>query len=394
MKALVRNGLARSLSIVCVMGVWFGCTSEEPDYLVLEHAIKLESSTTFAVEGTFAFISLSLEDRRGDQWVPVDHGFTISLNGDEKGEIKRLWLNEAGTYELQAFYDGEVSNTLQIEVRPKVDYEPAIRTVVFHIIHDGEEWGEGANVNPFRLPLYMDYLNRVFNNSGSSTPNTYAANIKFELARQNPTGAELSEPGIHRFERPDTSASVNYEDWMWQTYWDPDYYINIWVGDLKGGPARGTIPSSSCDEDQRLPGISCLNTEAPTGLEGIIMSSNFMVASSYDLLAHEMGHMFGLKHVFLGGCAFDGDHCADTRNYDREKYEEQGSSGLIHPCEGLSFVGHNVMDYGFSGLNTPEELTYDQVRRIRSIVEFGNWRGRKKLDEGTPRDMWVLFNGG
>ena len=96
-------------------------------------------------------------------------------------------------------------------------------------------------------------------------------------------------------------------------------------------------------------------------------------------LAHEIGHLYGLHHVFgeksTGNssaytCDAD-DYCNDTPNYDRNVYMAniETFGYMRQPCTGGAlFRSSNIMDYYFSDLNS---LTNDQRTRIQYVLEHG-----------------------
>ena len=312
--------------------------------------------------------------------------YSILVNGEDRGKLLNFMSEEAGSFNLQATVEGQESAAKTIVVRPALNLETKTFTVIFHIVHDGEPVGTGYNIEASRIDYQMDLLARTFERHNRYTPNSTMPMMKFELATIDPDGNNLSEPGINRLQRPSPEASILFQDWMWDHYWDPEYYINVWVGDTQNGYSWGIYPSMSCDNDEPLAGLGCADLDTPQQLEGIALELDNLWQENW-VFPHEMGHVFGLFHVFEGHeCSHDVDHCADTEQYSRAVYESGADVVTREACSGRTFTSYNIMDY-WRQPNGQRDLSYDQVLRIRQVIEKGNFRGQKSLAEGTPRKM-------
>lgn len=135
-------------------------------------------------------------------------------------------------------------------------------------------------------------------------------NFSFCLATQDPDGQ--STTGIIRKETEvihiAATDNIKSSTTGGSDAWDPNRYINIWIGDTGGlFIGRATFPDGVPAENQ-----------------GIIMDVNYFGGEAdligkapYDLgktLVHEMGHFFGLEHTWgssLADCSID-DGIADT----------------------------------------------------------------------------------
>jgi hypothetical protein len=165
------------------------------------------------------------------------------------------------------------------------------------------------------------------------------------------------------------------------------------VGDTKNGYSWGIYPEFACSSPNIPEGLGCTTETEVHRLEGIALELDNLYTENW-VFPHEMGHVFGLFHIFSGAeCDRDVDFCEDTQQYDRTAYEVAPSQHTRTSCTGQEFVSYNVMDY-WQQLNGVRDLTYDQVQRIRSVVDNGLWRGSKNLSEGSPRDMSAIRNGG
>ena len=335
-------------------------------------------------------IRLSLLDDNGDA---LDGEYDVYINKENLGMINSFNPNEVGRYQVYVKANDKVSETLDVSVRAPISYTQKERLVIFHIVHDGEPIGEGTNIAKEMIDYQMSLLEATFGQSNVLTGNSHYTYIDFELATHDPLGNELNEPGINRLQRPSSQSTILFEDWMWNHYWDPNYYINVWVGETGNGFSWGIYPTIPCNGDLQLDGIDCSNNEIPNhGIEGIALNINNLYPENW-VFPHEMGHYFGLFHVFeLDICDFDVDYCGDTRQYGSLRYLNGATNNQRTSCKGFNYISYNIMDY-WNQPNGSRDLTYDQTERIRYIIDHGKWRGQKQLGDGTPRDMSQLYSG-
>jgi hypothetical protein len=101
-------------------------------------------------------------------------------------------------------------------------------------------------------------------------------------------------------------------------------------------------------------------------------------------LTHEIGHRFGLFHVFQGGCG-DGDFCTDTPAQVSPSYSHEATPGDAssypsrHSCPtqpGLDNI-RNFMDYtDCSSLFTP-------CQGGRMVQSYQNYRANRAIADGV-----------
>ena len=356
--------------------------------------ISLKASNLYTIVGSEIPIKLSISGKLENGITALGFDYTLYVNDKETTILDSFSYDEPGFYEIYAESDGVRSDTLQIEVRRTVQYEPKEFNIIFHIVHDGEEIGEGYNISSDRIDYQMSILKAVFEKQDLSfTTNSTHPAMFFKLANVDPEGNSLPEPGINRVQRPSQDHSILFEDWMWDYYWDPDYYINVWVGNTKNGFSWGIYPDLKCGF--QLVGLGCTDSEEPATIQGIALELSNLWEGSW-VFPHEMGHIFGLFHVFgPDNCSYDPDFVHDTPFYDRDAYifhldpNNSNQHILRKPCnESLSesYTSYNIMDYHYQ----PEEgrdLTYDQVERMRFVVDRGRFRASKDPETATPRAM-------
>lgn len=253
--------------------------------------------------------------------------------------------------------------------------------VVFHIIHSGEAEGAGTNISQALIQQQILQLNKDFANL-SNSPYGVAANseIQFALAQRDPMGNTLAQPGIDRMAYaskgftapPYTVGASGAGDYLSSvikpaTYWDPSRYINIWVLRMEDGilgiatfPAGSGLPDMVYSESNQTAGIAV----GPETIGSIFLPSSCSSYTKGKTLTHEMGHFFGLRHIW-GDANCGNDYCGDT------PVHQQDNAGVpSHPkansCGTADEMFENYMDYSDDViLNT---FTADQVARMQAVL--------------------------
>ena len=197
--------------------------------------------------------------------------------------------------------------------------------VVVHIVHNGEAIGTGLNISDAQIQSQLVVLNNDFNRLNADQTNTPAVfqsvagsfDIQFVLAKQDPNG--IATNGIVRVKGSQTSWNPDIEGFLLksQSYWPAESYVNIWVSSLTQFIGLAQLPVSS------EPGLENSPNERLTdGMVvnyrhfGSIDAGNFDLSTRYNrgrTLTHEMGHFFGLRHVWgdVSSCSST-DYVNDT----------------------------------------------------------------------------------
>ncbi len=254
--------------------------------------------------------------------------------------------------------------------------------IIVHIIHDGEEIGEGDNLSAALVQAQINQLNYDFRKiEGTSGYNDDPVGadtfIEFAPALVDEEGNLLAEPGINRINRNDMGWTAPPYDGIGSTYiddvikadsyWNPDLYFNFWVMDLSGGLlGYAQFPSSS--------GLDGLNTNGGLAeTDGVVVLASSVGGDdlpnpdggSFDLgrtATHEVGHWLGLRHIWGdGGCGVD-DFCEDTPESDASN----GGCPTGHESCGTVDMIENYMDYTDDACMNI--FTLDQKARMDAVL--------------------------
>lgn len=252
--------------------------------------------------------------------------------------------------------------------------------VVVHVVHNGEEVGNGANISEEQVQSQIEVLNEDFRRqegtNGFSTQGV-DTQIEFYLATTDPDGNVLSEPGIHRFNGgipiwPTGFASTVDQILKPATIWDPSRYFNIWTVNFGGFVGRSLLGYAQFPSESELPGLN--QDEGPADTDGVVVGYKYFGSSekgnfpdlneTYNLgrtCTHEVGHWLGLRHIWGdGGCLID-DFCEDTPLSDEPNF-----SCTAHTSCGSPDMIENYMDY------TEDQcmniFTQDQKERMIQVL--------------------------
>ena len=296
--------------------------------------------------------------------------------------------------------------------------------VVFHIVHNNPS----ENIPDSILLNQLDILNQSFRRTNEDTTNTRAeflpfvgdTGIEFYLAETDPSGFATS--GITR-----TNTSIEYfggiipfsvgqnaeigqwiEDSLFYNYfrltnsslggkdpWDTDLYLNVWIGDLRIYEpqndgleeifyfALATPPMNDVIWPEEALNLTAQYSQGVL-LHYVCAGSNNPnlfpppytfyngVAKSGKLLAHEVGHFLGIRHIWGdGNCDFD-DFIDDTPKCSASSAWNCNFSA--NTCvddiggEDLPNMVENYMDY--SSGDCQNSFTIGQGDLMRNSLEF------------------------
>ena len=186
--------------------------------------------------------------------------------------------------------------------------------VVFHIIHNGEATGTGANISNAQITSQIQVLNEDFrrlNNDKNLTPLAFRnvaadCEIEFCIALQDPQGNPAL--AINRINGGRASWDLNSMEALKPTLvWDPTRYLNIYVADITqtGFIGFATFPVLPIPMND---GIVCdFRTvgRAPANPFNAFFGGVFNKGRT---ATHEIGHWLDVFHVW----GDDGNACNGT----------------------------------------------------------------------------------
>ncbi|MBV7529486.1 M43 family zinc metalloprotease [Chitinophaga sp. sic0106] len=260
----------------------------------------------------------------------------------------------------------------QIQQRLKTEAVPAAVTipVVIHIVLDNPASVTDAQVQSQLAALNLDYT--ATNTDISKVPGVWQSiignmNINFCLAQRTPDGEPTN--GIVRvtsnrtFDITNGAPDVKYGDTGGSDAWDTRKYLNIWVTRLASGYLGVAAPVGSGFQPEQ---------------EGVVIAYNAFgtignISPTYNkgrTVTHEIGHYFGLKHIW----GDDNGDCSDDDDITDTPLQGTSSFGCFTfprtdrctpAAPGIMFM--NYMDYSDDACM--QLFTAGQVTRMRYVLE-------------------------
>jgi gliding motility-associated-like protein len=238
--------------------------------------------------------------------------------------------------------------------------------VVVHVIHSGEPEGVGSNVSQQQIASQITVLNKDFNRLNSDTVDT-PSEFKPVAGKLN---IEFVLSAVKRVRGTKTSWTIKDNSELKSlSYLAAEDYLNIWVCNLTDYFGYTQFPIST------LPGIA--NSSRNRLTDGIIISSkvfgssdfgNFNLRPGYSkgrTAVHEMGHFFGLRHLWgdVGDCKGT-DYVNDTPT------QSESTNGCPpHPLKDCNSdrMFQNYLD--FTDDACMNLFTNGQVERMTIVLE-------------------------
>ena len=322
--------------------------------------------------------------------------------------------------------------------------------VIFHVLYNAEEekrltdqnsptdqYDDYYPINSTQLQEILNKVNDIYKGWPEEPPATWRdpryyaegerpfrnLNLKFSLATEDPDGNQLTPAGIIRHEIPEKELTIEevmgdksggkYHDMAFPLY----QYINVFIFPFKteGDGTTMTLGVAHLPHGTKnhpIPGLGTLDNRVAR-----ISNYNHCVAinskifeprrqeffaqgkdTPYKTIAHELGHIVGLMHVFAeevtetatvtANSCIDSDYCEDTPSYNRVSYESDFAAlintqgGVInlgdqtlmstlrsrYDCDRQSaFLSSNVMDYDWT---YGDRFSTNQKERAREALYY------------------------
>ena len=247
----------------------------------------------------------------------------------------------------------------------------------FHVVvHDVSR--SGSPVSDAQIVHQIDLLNNDFAKKGANIHKlreefqNLAADteIRFCLATEDPdgnptSGVTYSNTSIDRIALATEMGRkvIHYDQLGGKTGWDPARYINIWIADYgeSGILGYGSIPGTAPYPEE----IGLVMDRKSFGATGSASSGGFY--NKGHTLTHEMGHFFGLLHIWgeEDESCTDSDEVEDTPNATGPYLG--CPSGRQESC-GVSNMYQNFMD--LTDDRCLAAFTHGQAMRMQATIDL------------------------
>lgn len=323
----------------------------------------------------------------------------------------------------------------------RIDEYPYEIPVIFHVLYNEDEQQRLISqndknddvpdykpINSEQLQTILNQVNRIYRgdpelptnsiertNYEKTRGNYVNANVKFVMASKDKDGNKLSPIGIRTYAIPEKSLSPetvmsDKEGGKYHKMAFPiNKYINVFIfpftsksaNSMTLGIAHFPHISTSYPLEGLAPGDESVSSYTNYNhciainsriFEPLVQRRLYREEKvPYFTLAHELGHILGLRHVFAEAVTdkgltmvddcIDSDFCADTESYNRisydrnrlpvsstnNKYAEYVGLRRRTNCTQGAFVSTNIMDYEVSW---NDRLTPDQLKRVRHVLYY------------------------
>ena len=271
--------------------------------------------------------------------------------GQSRCGLEGYDAHQETTDQFEEWLSNHHKNALNLFNSPGQTKEILQIPVVFHVIHRGEDLGMATNVSNEKVLEQLSILNEDFgrlNSDQTLTPLEFKdvaadTEINFVLAKQDSEG--LPSQGITRQHGTQNSYKFSEDDILYaENYWPAENYLNIYIADLEGYLGWASFPFSNLEgiveinNDRLLDGVA-------VDYQWLGVNNNTGSFNSYGrTLTHEVGHYFGLRHLWGSqqNCSAD-DYCEDTP-LQSTSYNGTCPSDAAISCE-TSDMYSNYMNY-------------------------------------------------
>ena len=302
----------------------------------------------------YLLMILPLLTRAQDNWCDVDRRFNIN----EENPVYQHFLERMHERETVGQFENRTDK-----------YFPVVIHVVATDAYQPVSMAQALN--------QLDVLNEDFAGKGknidkllsSFTSLVADAGMHFCLATTDPDGQPTSGitfthtdvKNIATQTGPGGRIAIHYDDLGGKSIWDPSRYINIWVGEYGDILGSASFPGMAQypEETGVIINIEHFGSIGDAGHSGYFGRGH--------TLTHEMGHFFGLRHIWGDGVAYtcdDSDDIDDTPNAAGPYYGCPAGEQLS--CD-VSNMYQNFMD--LTDDRCLAAFTHDQAIRMQAVVD-------------------------
>ncbi|WP_075341436.1 GEVED domain-containing protein [Tenacibaculum agarivorans] len=255
--------------------------------------------------------------------------------------------------------------------------------VVVHVLHTNST----NNISTAQIQSQLDVLNADFRRTNSDRTNKWSqaadSQIEFYLAKVDPNGNPTSGITRKRVSKSTWNLSLGDGDDLKKSSeggvnpWNTAEYLNMWIVDnLIRNTPTGTAT---------ILGFAQFPWDTDASTDGVVMSDQYFgttgtARAPFDggrTTTHEVGHYFGLRHIWGDGACGVDDGISDTPESDAPNY---GCSAGHTSCGSEDMV-QNYMDY--SDDSCMNLFTQGQKNVMRSFLEAGGARRTLALSDKT-----------
>ncbi|MEO6903078.1 MAG: T9SS type A sorting domain-containing protein [Bacteroidia bacterium] len=319
-----------------------------------------------------------------------------------------------GTKVPDEAWENWLSSKVKERAASRAPLESYTIPIIIHIIHRGSVIGTGANISNAQAISQVAILNADYGGTNTdiaklpaifSTVKAGDTGIRFCLAKTDPNGNVLAEPGIDRingevknWEDTDTLSQddlINYfqETIKPNTIWNAKKYLNVWISDMSTSHLLGYASFPSGTPNSGLNGVEYALSS------GVVINQRAWgnigtVSIPYDrgrTATHEIGHWLGLRHIW-GDDSCGTDYCNDTPPQETYNFGSPIHPHNIGACTGdtTGEMFMNYMDY----VNDSVMIVFSADQRARMQATMANGYYRKGLKDSHLCDLPFAFNAG
>lgn len=387
----MKNYILRLLLFIVVTG---GCKDEEKLPLLSERFFQLDS-------GEHLF---RIRIRKGAEWRV--EGDTVWCKrerlGGEQGDslLIRVGVNLVENSREVIWKVSSGNETEEIQIRQDGATEEYLYRLptVFHILGSSVESLDEELED--RLLYLLEKANAFYRGENRRKIDV---NLEFVPVTTTPDGKKLERPGIsweHYHGGEDGGngyPEINPFDFMdnkngdIERLWDPNKYINVYIfyyvfevtasgyAALPYTPQNNALEGLLVDDRYYLMLPDDFVPSVTINRKNIYDTENTPIGRQdvgCAIFIHELGHYFGLRHVFAVNDTTLTDYCDDTPHYDRRVYtawltanrDAEWSEKIKRIAEdGTVFISTNIEDYTAGYV---DEITPDQRKRIRHVLNY------------------------